>query len=321
MSKILMLNKVFIISILGLFLCKPVFADNIPKINVAPNLAPKKQVLFPQSPFQKKIAPPKQSVLPQKQGKSPAGSMAPYNGNVISAKIPKLKPLPAVIKPEYISYKKGETMTVVISKNFVNRIVFPHYITYIHDSKTGNLAIKLSGKTALITLTPIIISTDNVKKVIYPKASADGAMFGTKHNLYSFIFIPKYTYPRTIYIKDKYTASNNGNTSIKTGNTITSIEKIFVEAYNNKNISGFNKKNINDVLNTQFPQIELDVVSMYKSYTNVLYKILVKNSTNKIVNLSNEEFINLFKNPVAVSISNQKLFPGTYTRLFILIKR
>ncbi len=317
MSKILELNKVFIISILGLFLCKPVFADNIPKINVMP----KKQVkpIFPQSPFQKRITPPK---TPLKK-KPSVGSSAPYNGNVISAKIPKLKPLPVIIKPEYINYKKGETMTVVISKNFVNRIIFPHYITYVHDSKTGALAIKLSGKTALITLTPIVISTDNVKRVIYPKASADGAMFGTKHNLYSFIFLPKYTYPRTIYIKDKYnTALNNsGNTSIKTGNTITSIEKIFVEAYNNKNVAGFNRKNINKILNTQFPQIQLDVVSMYKSYTNVLYKILVKNSTNKIVNLSNEEFINLFKNPVAVSISNQKLFPGTYTRLFILIKR
>ncbi len=221
-------------------------------------------------------------------------------------------------KPETISVKKGETAVINISYLGVNRIVFPSFIKYAHDSKTGDISILLHGRNAYIQTTPLVITEGAKKKIVYPK-SPTSTIFVTKNDTYSIVFVPEKSFPKTVFIKGENFSAAGSNGSKNRAQSF--IEKTFIYAYRGLTPKGFSKKRANKLLVTQYPEVKLKLVRDFKSYRYELLEIYAENTTNAPLSLSSKEFIDLYPRPVAVSISHEKLMPKTYTRLFILIRR
>ena len=219
-------------------------------------------------------------------------------------------------KPEMISVKRGETVVIDISYLGVNRVVFPSFIKYAHDSKTGDISILLQGRNAYIQTTPLVITEGAKKKIVYPK-NPTSTIFVTENDTYSIVFVPKKIFPETVFIKGNFSVKNGGFK-----NKVQSfIEKTFIYAYRGLTPRGFSKEAEDKILVTQYPEVKLKLVKKFKNYRYELFEIYAENTTNAPLNLSNKEFIGLYSNPVAISISHEKLMPETYTRLFILRRR
>jgi hypothetical protein len=243
----------------------------------------------------------------------------PSEGNIVpTSKNISIAPVPAY-KPVRIFYKKGETVSVGISYLGVNRIVFPSYIKFAHDSKTGDVSILLQGKNAYVQVTPLVIQEGSKRKIVYPKSPAS-VVFVTKNNTYSVVLVPKKEFPKTVYIEGSGFNRFNGG-KYKKNKILSFIEKTMVSAYRGKTPDGFIKEKENKTIKTQYPEITVKFVNKFKSYSYELMEFFMENLTNKPVNLSNEEFINLYSGSVAVSISHERLLPETYMRLFILRRR
>ena len=221
-------------------------------------------------------------------------------------------------KPEAISVKKGETAVINISYLGVNRIVFPSFIKYAHDSKTGDISILLQGRNAYIQTTPLVITEGAKKKIVYPK-NPTSTIFVTGNDTYSIVFVPKKIFPKTVFIKgENFSAGNGGAFKNKVQSF---IEKTFIYAYRGLTPKGFSKETENETLVTKYPEVSLRLVRKFKGYRYELLEIYAENTTNAPLSLSNKEFIDLYSHPVAISISHGKLMPKTYTRLFILRRR
>ncbi len=223
------------------------------------------------------------------------------------------------VMPVYLNVKKGETKTLYIARKFINRIVFPYYVKYARTSKTGDISVLLQGKTALISVTPYIVAKGPVKRAVFPK-SLSSAMFRVYHQTYSFIFVPKDIPPQTLYINMENTAASSIKINVK-GGLASYLYPVMRSVYNGVNPRSFTDTAENVIYKSNYHQVGIKLVKKFNGNNLEIYEFVVKNMSKSPISISNKEFLYLKKNVIAISVSNEHLFPKTYTRLFIVTRR
>ena len=223
------------------------------------------------------------------------------------------------VTPVYLPVEKGETKTVYIARKFINRVVFPDYVKYARTSKTGDISVLLQGKTALISVTPYIVAKGPVKRAVFPK-SVSSAMFRVDHRTYSFLFIPKDIPPQTLYVNMKNAAVRTIKVNIK-GGLASYLYPVLKSIYNGIVPRSFTASRKNVIYKSNYPQVGIKLVKKFNGGNLEIYEFIVKNESESPLSVSNKEFLYLKKDAVAISVSNEHLFPKTYTRLFIVTRR
>jgi len=226
-----------------------------------------------------------------------------------------LKQIPASVNALHLQIKQGQTKSIYLSKKFINRIVFNHYVTYAKTSKTGDVSITLNKRDAVVVFSPYMIESGDVKKIVYPKI-ASSVLFNVGNSTVSLLFVPKNIPPQTIYINE---IGSKSNTSFHSNGGFSKyVAKVFKTVYAGHTPKGYLPETENKTYKTSYPQIKIKLVKEYKGTRFNVYVYMVKNLSNGEVSLSNKEFLNLRSKILAISLSEEHLFKNTYTRLFIM---
>ena len=226
----------------------------------------------------------------------------------------KLLNLPSAVNAVHISVKPGQTKTVYLSRAFINRISFSHYINYARTSKTGDVSVTLNGRNAIVVFSPYMIESGAVKKVVYPKVPSS-ILFKSGNSVVSLLLVPKNIPPQTVYInsfanfKSRPFHSNGGFSKY--------VAKVFRDIYAKRIPKGYMPKKEDIIYKSNYPQVAVKLVKEYKGRFTV-YEYLIKNLSNNEISLSNKEFLHLKSNVLAISLSNEHLFKNTFTRLLIM---
>ena len=222
--------------------------------------------------------------------------------------------LPSLVNAVHITVKPGQTKTIYLSRTFINRISFSHYISYARTSKTGDVSITLNGKNAVVVFSPYMIESGAVKKVVYPKVPSS-VLFKTGNFIVSLLLIPKNIPPQTVYINDLRTSTARSFHS--NGGFSKYVAKVFKDIYAKRTPKGYMPKKTDIVYKSNYPQVAIKLIKKYKGKFTV-YEYLIKNLSNNEISLSNKEFLYLRSNILAISLSNEHLFKNTYTKLLIM---
>ena len=226
----------------------------------------------------------------------------------------KLLNLPSAVNAVHISVKPGQTKTIYLSRAFINRISFSHYIDYARTSKTGDVSVTLNGRNAIVVFSPYMIESGAVKKVVYPKVPSS-ILFKSGNSVVSLLLVPKNIPPQTVYInsfadfKSRSFHSNGGFSKY--------VAKVFRDIYAQRIPKGYMLKKKDIIYKSNYPQVAVKLVKEYKGRFTV-YEYLIKNLSNNEISLSNKEFLHLKSNVLAISLSNEHLFKNTFTRLLIM---
>jgi len=223
--------------------------------------------------------------------------------------------IPSSVNALHLTIKPGQTKTVYLSKKFINRIVFNHYVTYAKTSKTGDVSITLNKKDAVVVFSPYMIESGAVKKIVYPKVPSS-VLFNVGNSTVSLLLVPKNIPPQTIYI-NKIGGANNRQFH-SNGGFSKYVAKVFKTVYAGRAPKGYLPETENKTYKTNYPQIEIKLVKEYKGARFNVYVYRLKNLSNGEVSLSNKEFLNLRSKILAISLSEEHLFKNTYTRLLIM---
>jgi hypothetical protein len=225
-----------------------------------------------------------------------------------------------VIKPVIIHIKKGMTRVIKLSISSINRIVTNSYIKSVKTSKTGNISVLLQGKNAYIQFTPLLMKQGNKTKIKYP-ASITSVIFNTKDGIFTLVLVPKYIPAQTIYIKQNTYSHRTHAKFYKINKKGFShyLASIYKNVYNNIIPNGYSLKKMYKVYNTAYPQIKVVLVKKYSGGFRI-YEFHIYNNLDKNVSLSNKEFLSLIPNTLSISLSNEHIFKGSYTRLFIVAR-
>ena len=222
--------------------------------------------------------------------------------------------LPSAVNAVHISVKPGQTKTIYLSRAFINRISFSHYIDYARTSKTGDVSVTLNGRNAIVVFSPYMIESGAVKKVVYPKVPSS-ILFKSGNSVVSLLLVPKNIPPQTVYInsfadfKSRSFHSNGGFSKY--------VAKVFRDIYAQRIPKGYMLKKKDIIYKSNYPQVAVKLVKEYKGRFTV-YEYLIKNLSNNEISLSNKEFLHLRNNILAISLSNEHLFKNTFTRLLIM---
>ena len=226
----------------------------------------------------------------------------------------KLLNLPATVNAVHISVKSGQTKTVYLSRAFINRISFNHYIDYARTSKTGDVSITLNGRNAVVVFSPYMIESGAVKKVVYPKIPSS-VLFKSGNSVVSLLLIPKNIPPQTIYVNS--VSGQKSRSFHSSGGFSKYVAKVFRDIYAKRIPKGYMPKKTDIVYKSNYPQIAIKLIKKYNGKFTV-YEYLIKNLSNNEISLSNKEFLYLNSNILAISLSNEHLFKNTFTRLLIM---
>ena len=222
--------------------------------------------------------------------------------------------LPSAVNAVHISVKPGQTKTIYLSRAFINRISFSHYIDYARTSKTGDVSVTLNGRNAIVVFSPYMIESGAVKKVVYPKVPSS-ILFKSGNSVVSLLLVPKNIPPQTVYInsfadfKSRSFHSNGGFSKY--------VAKVFRDIYAQRIPKGYMLKKKDIIYKSNYPQVAVKLVKEYKGRFTV-YEYLIKNLSNNEISLSNKEFLHLRNNILAISLSNEHLFKNTFTKLLIM---
>lgn len=226
-----------------------------------------------------------------------------------------MKKIPASVNAVHITINPGETKVVYLSREYINRIVFNHYVGYARTSKTGDVSITLNGKNAVVVFSPYMIESGAAKKIVYPKVPSS-VLFKTGKSVVSLLLVPKNIPPQTVYINSIGTSSELPFHS--GGGFSKYAAKIFKDIYAKRIPRGYMPKDENITYKSNYPQIRIKLFKKYKGGRFTVYEYLIKNLSNNEVSLSNKEFLYLRNNILAISLSEEHLFKNTYTRLLIM---
>lgn len=222
--------------------------------------------------------------------------------------------IPNSVSAVRITLSRGETKTVYLSRRFINRIIFPHYVSYAKTSKTGDVSITINGKNAVVVFSPYIIQSGLSKKIVYPKIPSS-ILLKSGNQVISLLVVPKNIPPQTVYIEmPGYSA---GKSLPVNGGFSKYVGRMLKDVYEEKVPNGYMASNVNVFYKSNYPQLSIRLI---KKYTGkfIIYEYIIQNVSGKILSLSNKEFLYLNNNILAISLSSHHLFKNTYTRLFIM---
>ena len=222
--------------------------------------------------------------------------------------------LPPTVSAVLIKVGRGETKTIYLSRRFINRIIFPHYVSYAKTSKTGDVSITIDGKDAVVVFSPYMIESGASKKIVYPKVPSS-ILFRSGNQAVSLLVVPKNIPPQTVYIK--MSGYSSGKSLHLSGGFSKYVGKVFKSVYENKIPNGYMTNNVNVFYKSNYPQLSIRLI---KKYTGkfIIYEYIIQNLSGKTLSLSNKEFLHLKNDILAISLSSERLFRNTYTRLLIL---
>ncbi|MHB1696623.1 MAG: hypothetical protein ACYCSQ_00730 [bacterium] len=247
--------------------------------------------------------------IPVSKKESPVIPMPVYKKRLI-------KNIPGSVDAIHVSVEPGQTKTVYLSKQFINRIVFNHYVDYARTSKTGDVSITINGKDAVVVFSPYMIQSGLVKKVVYPKIPSS-VLFKSGHEIISLLVVPKNIPPQTIYV-NAVGSSGGIRPFHSNGGFSKYVAKIFKSIYADVAPKGYLPKTEVITYKSNYPQIKIKMIKEYKGARFTVYEYLIKNLSDKELSLSNKEFLYLRSGILAISLSEEHLFKNTYTRLLIM---
>ncbi len=192
-----------------------------------------------------------------------------------------------------------DTAHINVSRNDVNRLVFPYKIKYQAISKEKDLTISVVDKEIFVKFTPYIklksktvggkIVKTGEKRIIYSKSRPAEIYVVTERKTYSIVLHPKKMESRTVYFtetinenKEKLFAHKDEDyIADLTKNVIKPIlqEKLKIQGFKEKDVVDNYKKIYNKKINANllFKQTKI-----YKGYRYDAYLYTIKN-TNKIM--------------------------------------
>ena len=223
--------------------------------------------------------------------------------------------LPSAVNAVHVSVKPGQTKTVYLSRAFINRISFSHYIDYARTSKTGDVSVTLNGRNAIVVFSPYMIESGAVKKVVYPKVPSS-ILFKSGNSVVSLLLVPKNIPPQTVYI-NSFANNFNNRGFHSNGGFSKYVAKVFRDIYAKRIPKGYMLKKKDIIYKADYPQVAIKLIKEYKGRFTV-YEYLIKNLSDNEISLSNKEFLYLKNNILAISLSNEHLFKDTFTRLLIM---
>lgn len=212
-----------------------------------------------------------------------------------------------------INNATNQTISVNVSNNAINRIVFPENIKDIAYSQEKGVNINISGNQAFIKFMPVKKNTYKQgeakgkavpihSEIVYNKAQALDIYFITESKTYSFNLIPKQIDQQTIIVND-FSSSLKKTLKYETEDSyIQTLSKITKSILNDEVPNGYKLKEINKIIKKSFSQ-NIIMENLYEGVVFKAYLFKIKNNTSQTQNIDIKEFFNYVQEkPASIAV-------------------
>jgi len=215
------------------------------------------------------------------------------------------------ISNQEVEYK-GQTITLPISSNQINRVVLPSSITSKIVSEEKNIEVEINGKEAFIKFSPImetikiVDGTDTPEiedqSITYIKNQPTEVFFVTKDQTYSFIFVPSQMDAQTILVNHKKKEKEELYFKEKSSPFINVITKLVKEAFTTEELKGYTRFEKDELLASN-DQVDVTLKAIHEGANFDIYMLELKNKIASGVRVEERNFLGIVDRPVyAISI-------------------